>query len=196
MYIAQKLKKIIQIQKTHLQKRGTLNTALGYTLLFTIFWLAHHYGRNIWPEQVEDKPFFVLIGSVTIHISAQLFSLALYLPGYLGLSFYQKYEINEKSKWPWKRQTWPLFLKKTIFNLVINQLFVYPLMTFCSTAAGIRMRFDNFPSYWQLFTQILFIYFCEDFFFYWAHRCAHTFKPLYKLHKIHHQYDKLFTVVT
>jgi sterol desaturase/sphingolipid hydroxylase (fatty acid hydroxylase superfamily) len=61
---------------------------------------------------------------------------------------------------------------------------------------GIRVRFDDFPSFTELFVQVMIVYFIEDFFFYWGHRFFHSYPVLYKMHKVHHEYDTLFTWIT
>lgn len=68
----------------------------------------------------------------------------------------------------------------------MNQCFVYPLILSFSSLIGLKQRFYDFPSFQEVFGQVLFVYFVEDFFFYWAHRLFHTFPVLYKMHKIHH----------
>jgi sterol desaturase/sphingolipid hydroxylase (fatty acid hydroxylase superfamily) len=78
----------------------------------------------------------------------------------------------------------------------MNQLFVYPLIVSSSSLIGMRQRFTDFPSFGELVSQVLIVYFIEDFFFYWAHRLFHTFPALYKMHKIHHEYDKIYTFAT
>ena len=75
---------------------------------------------------------------------------------------------------------------KAIKNLVLNQFVVYPLAVYLSTMSGVRVRFDNFPDFLEVFVQIMIVYFVEDFFFYWGHRFFHSHPSLYKMHKIHH----------
>lgn len=78
----------------------------------------------------------------------------------------------------------------------MNELFIAPLFLYCTTLSGVKYRFTEFPSFWELFSQLMTIYIIEDSFFYWGHRMFHTFPQLYKLHKIHHEYDKVFTFST
>lgn len=85
---------------------------------------------------------------------------------------------------------------KAIKNLVLNQLIVYPLAVYLSNKNGIRVRFDNFPTFLELFVQVIIVYMVQDFFFYWGHRMFHSIPFFYKMHKIHHQYDTLYTWVT
>ena len=61
---------------------------------------------------------------------------------------------------------------------------------------GVRVRFDNFPEFSEVLLQVYIVYFIEDFFFYSGHRMFHTFKCLYKMHKVHHEYDSLYTWAT
>jgi len=120
------------------------------------------------------------------------------LPGYLNWfpSFYEKYKVNKEATWPWERPNWKLMRRKMIYNLIINQVFIFPLFLSFSSILGIKQRFTDFPSFWEIFWQLCVIYFLDDTFFYWGHRTFHTFKCLYKMHKIHHEYDKVFTFTT
>jgi sterol desaturase/sphingolipid hydroxylase (fatty acid hydroxylase superfamily) len=59
-----------------------------------------------------------------------------------------------------------------------------------------KMRFDDFPSVWEIGSQLFIIYFFDDFSLYWAHRLFHESKFLYKYHKVHHEYDSLYSLVT
>jgi sterol desaturase/sphingolipid hydroxylase (fatty acid hydroxylase superfamily) len=120
------------------------------------------------------------------------------LPGYLNWfpSFYERYKINKEANWPWERPNWKLMRRKMIYNLIINQVFIFPFFLSLSSIIGVKQRFTNFPSFWEMFWQLCVIYFLDDLFFYWGHRTFHTFKSLYKMHKIHHEYDKVFTFTT
>lgn len=137
------------------------------------------------------------MGSFIIHTIFQFISLAIYIPGYLGLSSsYKEYVVNKKSSKPWERKDWPEVRNKTIKNLFINWFIVYPLFIFVNSKGSLRVHFNDFPSVFELFTHVMAIYFLEDFFFYWGHRMFHTYKALYKMHKVHHEYDNLYSLVT
>lgn len=140
---------------------------------------------------------FISIGGIFCHFAFQIVSFLIYLPGYMGWSsYYAKHLINKKSSRPWDRKNWPEVFSKTIKNLLLNQIIVYPLMVYFSNLRGIRVRFDNFPGFLEFASQIFIVYFIEDFFFYWGHRFFHSHPFLYKMHKIHHEFDTLFTWVT
>ncbi len=53
-------------------------------------------------------------------------------------------------------------------------------------------------SYWPhhapLLVQLLLMFIVAEFFRYWIHRFSHKFKPLWKLHAVHHAADKLYTI--
>lgn len=44
--------RIIEIEKKKLEKKGLLNTVVGYLLLMSIIWVAQRIGKEIWPEHV------------------------------------------------------------------------------------------------------------------------------------------------
>lgn len=67
--------------------------AIGYILLFCYFYFGLIFGKSIWPQHIEDKANFQLVAtSVTVTATVLLSSL-IYLPGYLGVKAYKKYEI-------------------------------------------------------------------------------------------------------
>ena len=90
----------------------------------------------------------------------QIVSFLIFLPGYMGWSqYYAKHLINKKSSRPWERKNWPEMLSKTIRNLLLNQLLVYPFAVYLSNLNGIRVRFDDFPTFIELASQVLLVYF-------------------------------------
>jgi sterol desaturase/sphingolipid hydroxylase (fatty acid hydroxylase superfamily) len=60
----------------------------------------------------------------------------------------------------------------------------------------IRVRFDEFPDYNELVLQVAFAFALDDFFSFWGHRMSHSSPEWYKIHKVHHEYDSLFTFAT
>lgn len=119
------------------------------------------------------------------------------LPGYMNiLPYYEKYKINKATKWPWHRDNWGIMKRKLFYNLVINKFLVFPFFVFLSTIIGVKQRFHDFPTFGEILSQLFVVYLIDDIFFYWGHRIFHEVKSLYKMHKIHHEYDKIFTVAT
>lgn len=57
-------------------------------------------------------------------------------------------------------------------------------------AAAISIDLQSLPIWLQVITMILTV----DFFRYWFHRCSHANRVLWKLHKVHHSPNKLYTV--
>lgn len=162
-----------------------------------MIWLSLEFGRAVWPEHVEDKGMFVFYWEIIIHTVALGLSFLLYLPGYLNwTTAYQKYQINKASKWPWQRDNWSGMCKKMLLNVFFNDFVFYPIVVYLATSRGIKQRFNEFPTFWELFGQLVVVYYLEDFFFYWGHRTFHETPVLYKFHKVHHEFDKIFTVVT
>jgi len=53
-------------------------------------------------------------------------------------------------------------------------------------------------NYWPheapVLVQVLLMLVVAEFFRYWIHRASHKFKPLWKLHAVHHAADKLYTI--
>jgi sterol desaturase/sphingolipid hydroxylase (fatty acid hydroxylase superfamily) len=162
-----------------------------------MLWLSLEIGKNLWPEEVENKGQFIFNGEIMIHTAALVLSFLIYLPGYMGWApSYEKFKINKDAKWPWQRNDWNHVFKKMVLNIILNEVVVYPMVVYIATSMTIKQRFIDFPSFWELLSQLLVIYFVEDFFFYWGHRMFHETPLLYRFHKVHHEYDKVFTVAT
>ena len=120
----------------------------------------------------------------------------LYLPGYMNWSSaYRQYAVNKGAKWPWQLPGWPTLRKQLIKNNIVNQLIILPLFVWLSTLVEVKQRFDGFPSIGEMSLQLIFVYYVDDFAFYWAHRLFHQSRLLYQSHKVHHQYGKIFTFV-
>ena len=86
-------------------------------------------------------------------------------------------------------------MKSIVTRYVLNHTITYPVIMYALSSTGIKVRFHDFPSFLEFFVQIQFLFFCEDFFFYLFHRATHDSKLLYKIHKYHHQYDKIFIMI-
>ena len=188
---------IVQIEKKKYENKGPLNTAIAYCLLLAGLGLGREIGAYLWPETIDNKVLFYFVAVMTITIVAQFISFALFLPGYLNLSpIFEKYQINKRTKWPWERPDWKEVRRKTIMNFILNELMIAPLFLFATTHNGIKYRFTEFPSLSELCLQMVLVYMIEDSLFYWAHRMVHVYPQLYRFHKVHHEYDKVYTFAT
>ena len=170
-------------------------------------------GEKYWPNNIANsillftlEEFFVFAGSNLIHFICQFLDFLIYVPGYFYLSkVYDRYRINQGVSRPWElKDDWPAKKKKLFTILGINYCLIYPLLILASLKLGfLRLRFDNFPSVYfflllrfEVFWQLLFIILVEDAVTYWYHRTAHESKFLYKYHKVHHEYNEVFTLTT
>jgi sterol desaturase/sphingolipid hydroxylase (fatty acid hydroxylase superfamily) len=52
---------------------------------------------------------------------------------------------------------------------------------------------DLWPDQWPIVAQLVAKIVLGDFLRYWLHRAAHTWTPLWRLHAVHHQPEKLYT---
>lgn len=88
--------------------------------------------------------------AITIVFSAALFIYTLiYLPGYLGVEAYKKYEIEPLQKKPWEKDDWKSLRTRTIKTLLLNYCVVIPFYVGTGLIlTGVRMRFDGFPTHW------------------------------------------------
>ena len=159
--------------------------------------MGREIGLAFWPDNVTNKALFYFVGVVAITILSQFLSFLMFLPGYMNLcSFYEKFKINRRSNWPWERPNWKTMRNKTFFNFILNEIIICPIDLFLSCASGVKYRFTDFPSLPELISQIMIVYFIEDTIFYWGHRILHVYPQLYKFHKVHHEYDKVYTFST
>jgi hypothetical protein len=191
-----KFQRLLEIENKRYRKKGLLNIVLALVLLFATMQAAWSIGQSLWPAAIEDQMTFVTLGSIIINLGMELVGFILYLPGYMGWSkYFAEHLINKKSSRPWERRNWSEVRSKTIKNFVLNQLIIYPVVIYLSNRQGIQLRFSDYPSFSEFALQILFVYYLEDFLFYCAHRLFHSYTFLYRMHKVHHEYDVLYTWV-
>lgn len=67
---------------------------------------------------------------------------------------------------------------------------------YLSNVRMIRVRFDEFPDWKELVWEVGFCLVLDDFLSFWGHRMSHSRPDWYKIHKVHHEYDSLFTWAT
>jgi sterol desaturase/sphingolipid hydroxylase (fatty acid hydroxylase superfamily) len=58
---------------------------------------------------------------------------------------------------------------------------------------GAGIVLDLWPHHWPIAAQLVAKIVLGDFLRYWLHRAAHTWTPLWRLHAVHHQPEKLYT---
>jgi sterol desaturase/sphingolipid hydroxylase (fatty acid hydroxylase superfamily) len=84
--------------------------------------------------------------------------------------------------------------KRTIKFVLINQLIVNPLyMGIGFYMTGTRMKFEGFPTHMEIFKFFAFALVVDDFIFMIFHRLFHEVPLLYRLHKVHHEYESVFS---
>jgi sterol desaturase/sphingolipid hydroxylase (fatty acid hydroxylase superfamily) len=52
---------------------------------------------------------------------------------------------------------------------------------------------DLWPDHWPIAAQLVLKVIAGDFLRYWLHRAAHTWRPLWRLHEVHHAQQKLYS---
>lgn len=121
----------------------------------------------------------MIIGTLVLLLSSNLFGL-LYSLVVLRTNWFTKFRIQDKPYEPGVlKKRLPLFM----LNLLILSIFsaggVYILRNFFDT---------NWPSWWVMLFQVLFVFIIDDFWFYIAHKWMHENKfILKKIHSIHHR---------
>ena len=61
------------------------------------------------------------------------------------------------------------------------------------TLGGAGVVLELWPQHWPIAAQLVAKIVLGDFLRYWLHRAAHTWTPLWRLHAVHHQPEKLYT---
>jgi sterol desaturase/sphingolipid hydroxylase (fatty acid hydroxylase superfamily) len=192
-----RLSLIPSIERERYRRKGLVNTIVGFFLFFGLLFLVKEWGMRIWPEHVEDKAWFFFKWALILRIGANIFCFLWMLPGYLNLlPIYEKYKINKVSSWAWQRPDWSIMKRKLFYNILMNEVLIYSIFMYLPHFVGVKQRFLGFPSCQEIFGHMILIYLLDDSFSYWGHRIFHSFKALYKMHKIHHEYDKVFTLAT
>lgn len=135
------------IESNKLKKMGLRNVIIAYFIFYLYFFKLTEYVKSNWPKEVEDKlTFQVILGFSIFFLSTPVY-LLIYLPGYLGASFYKKYEIEPDRKWPWELPNWKEMRKKTINNILINSLIVFPTYVLIGVKlSGTPLNFEGFPT--------------------------------------------------
>ena len=107
-------------------------------------------------------------------------------------AFLEKYRVNPNRKWPWEEDPlkWRVIIAKTLKSLLIIHFLLVPIATGLEAYLGVsfKVSLEEWPSIYELSSQIFFFMICEDFAFYWGHRMLHSKVFYAKIHKIHHEY--------
>ena len=83
-----------------------------------------------------------------------------------------------------------LFIVQVILPLALAWTVVWIVS---AKAAGDVVLVDIWPSHLPIWAQLVLKIMIGDFLRYWLHRAAHTWTPLWRLHAVHHQPEKLYT---
>jgi sterol desaturase/sphingolipid hydroxylase (fatty acid hydroxylase superfamily) len=146
-----------------------------------------------WPRKIEDEGLFSTIFMYITHESIFIFSnIFFYIIYHFEWKFFEKYKVEDEP-WPWQedKNKWKLQLTKTIKLILFNHLIVIPLLTLPSILKGkspVRTDYESLPDLFEVSWQLMFIYFMDDFLFYWSHRLLHLSVLYSKIHKIHHEH--------
>jgi sterol desaturase/sphingolipid hydroxylase (fatty acid hydroxylase superfamily) len=83
-----------------------------------------------------------------------------------------------------------LFIVQVVLPLALAWTVVWIVS---AKAAGDVVLVDIWPSHLPIWAQLVLKIMIGDFLRYWLHRAAHTWTPLWRLHAVHHQPEKLYT---
>lgn len=191
--VSETLTRIWQIECYKYKQKGLKNIVLGYFLLYLYFWHVPTFVQSFWPKNIENKMSFQLMTTSFISISTIFIYSLIYIPGYLGVKAYKKYEIEPNLKKPWERDNWDYMKKRTAWNLFVN-LCINPFYLWLGMYffGAKRIRYEGFPTQTEVIKSFIVIFMADDFVYMWLHRIFHEIPALYRYHKVHHEYEAVF----
>ena len=83
--IAEKFLMVYQLEKKKYQRKGLVSTIVGFSLLALMILVGREIAINFWPDNIEDKAWFLWKWAVLLHYAAETWTLLLFLPGYLNI---------------------------------------------------------------------------------------------------------------
>lgn len=101
----------------------------------------------------------------------------------------------ERRAW---RPRWADIRADTLYMVVV-QLLLPELFVVCGVLSLADWLHARIPSYiwpqgWPLTAQVVLMILVVDFFRYWLHRACHRYSPLWRLHKVHHAPEILYSL--
>lgn len=123
--------------------------------------------------------------------------LSTYLPVILGavLITYFERRAPYRASWAPDKNS----VKNDLMFMAIIQIALPKILSFLSVIF-IHNKLTSYdtelhslwPHQWSTITQVLLMILIADFFRYWLHRAAHTYRPLWRLHAVHHSPKLLY----
>lgn len=94
-------RKFIEVESAKYKSKGADNVILAYFLLFMMYYIAPYISHAIWPDHIEDKVSFQFKIQALFSVFLTFLFMFIYLPGYMGVKWYKKYETSPNLKRPW-----------------------------------------------------------------------------------------------
>jgi len=117
---------------------------------------------------------------------------------YIQHDFFEQYKIQKNKTWPWlntkpevRDAFWRLSLR-SIKLTVFNMMLLIPILSVAKYAVlnnSPSFETNEWPTQVTLLKHNVLLTVLHELGFYLAHRTMHAYKPLYKYHKIHHEYS-------
>jgi len=80
----------------------------------------------------------------------------------------------------------------TLIQVALPRVLALVIVVLISTWSHDSVRSTLWPHDWPLAAQIVAMVLIVDFFRYWLHRACHRFRPLWRLHEVHHSPEILY----
>lgn len=181
----------------------TLSHLMLALYLLTLACISDHHGRLISTARsylIYPAALLISLSYFSVFVQNTNMPLFLIVNLLVGLTMTAVFflEIAEPYQQQWipkKNELISDALFLVVIQILLPKMITYGTVLFAisnpqmeSTVNWIELDFQ--PAWLQVITMII----TADFFRYWFHRCSHTNKILWKLHKVHHNPNKLYTV--
>lgn len=131
---------------------------------------------------------FVALAVAIVAIGANLLWLvALFLPA-IALSFLAERIAPFEAVWNHSKGD----VKRDILHATVNEISNALSVSLIPLLAALIHGFDIWPAGWPLWVQLLMAILVADFGITLAHFISHKYKPLWKLHAVHHSVERMY----
>lgn len=187
------------LKKTFLRQSKEYSTfygqrVIGLLLFFLSMYMPLHLFKvfNNELDWLCKEYYYLFVVGWKICIDAIAYSYLLFYSIIYRLNhpFFEQHKINV-DPWPWESdpEGYEKDSKKMLKqSFLITSIIAGALNIINHWVGLIEWNYDlkDLPSFYMILIQFVFCYFCQEFWYYWAHRMAHHPK-LYWMHKDHHE---------
>jgi hypothetical protein len=191
---------ILEHDLNYFKRRGLKNTFVAFSMLFFWFFILPGLLKPFWFwwTSLFSSPYTLyFVSTVAVADGTYLFINLIFIFLYwLKHPLVDKFKVLE-DPWPWESdpKLWKETLKKTLWNLFLNNLIILPGSLFIfNNLFGFVHKYKNedYPSTLEIILNFVVLALSEDTMFYWTHRLLHYGWFYRNIHKKHHEYFFLY----